>query len=238
MKRRNLLVPLAAALILTAGLSIFASASGSIGNLHTEQSNQVTIKDLDDSNTAQVLWEAGIFSSQAVISQYYDVDASGNAVETGLSEMIRASESVIRESGLNGKSIIDSVPTVRELVACVDPELSGAGEAADGYDLDKLDQLTYMMDLKYVSTGYRVIPGVQAQLKGRTVELDNGMLEVTLDGGEILRSGSMDDYVILLVDPQSDAYTFLRMKEYDSETGVYTVDFPYTGPFMVMQIMG
>ena len=153
--------------------------------------------------------------------------------------MIRASESVIRESGLNGKSIIDSVPTVRELVACIDPELTGAaGEAADGYDLDKLDQLTYMMDLKYVSTGYRVIPGVQAPLQGRTVELDNGMLEVTLDGGEILRSGSIDDYVILLVDPQSHAYTFLKMKEYDSETGVYTVDFPYTGPFMVMQIMG
>ena len=63
-KRRNLLVPLAAAMILAAGTSIFASASGSIGNLHTEQSNQVTVKDLDDSNTAQVLGEAGIFPAR------------------------------------------------------------------------------------------------------------------------------------------------------------------------------
>ena len=70
---------------------------------------------------------------------------------------------------------------------------------------------------------------------GKEILIDDGMLEVTINGGEIIRSAQLQDYVILLVNPHTKDYTFLEMKEYDSKTGVYTVVFPYNGPFMVLQ---
>ena len=97
--------------------------------------------------------------------------------------------------------------------------------------------MTYMMDLKYITIQYWVIAGAQANLHGQSVLLENGSIEVTLEGGEVIRSGNIEDYVIFLVSPQTNAYAFLKMKTYDSETGVYAVDFPFVGSFMVMQIM-
>lgn len=89
--------------------------------------------------------------------------------------------------------------------------------------------------IKYLSTGYRVETGDWQSVDGKEILIDDGMLEVTINGGEIIRSAQLQDYVILLVNPHTKDYTFLEMKEYDSKTGIYTVVFPYNGPFMVLQ---
>lgn len=215
--------------------SMVVCAKSSINDLHDQSMEKVLMESPDGTNTAEVLSELGTFSSKAVVSQYYEKDASGKLVESDLSRMILASESVLTETGFNGTSVVDEIPTVSELIAYIDPQLESVKEPE--YDLNKLDQLTYMQDLKYLSTGYRVITGAEKAVDGKEIRIDDGMLEVTLHGGEIIRSAQLEDYVILLVNPHTKDYTFLKMKEYDSETGIYTVVFPYNGPFMVLQNM-
>lgn len=237
MKKRAFFSAAAVLLLMAHICTTVAFAAPSINDLHGDSNGQTAVASLDDSNLAEVLGENGVYTSQAVASQYSETDEAGNTRETALSALVAASESAMRETGLNGKSIVDGIPTVRELVQVIDPEVEKTDGKTGEYDLNKLDQLTYMMDLKYITTQYRVITGVQAYLHGESVLLEDGSIEVTLEGGEVIRSGSIDDYVILLVNPQTNEYTFLKMKTYDSETGVYTVDFPFIGPFMVMQIM-
>ena len=237
MKKRAFFLAAAVLLLMAHICTTVAFATPSINDLHGEKSEQTVVAPLDDSKLAEVLEESGVYTSQAVASQYSETDEAGNTRETELSALIAASESAMRETGLNGKSIVDGIPTVRELVQVIDPEVEKTDGKTGEYDLNKLDQLTYMMDLKYITTQYRVVTGVHANLHGQSVLLEDGSIEVTLEGGEVIRSGNIDDYVILLVNPQTNEYTFLKMKTYDSETGVYTVDFPFIGPFMVMQIM-
>ena len=220
MKRKSILL---SAVILAFSLSVMTvSALPSLGNLHNQSA--VTLLHLDDGNTAEVLTEAGVFTSQAVAAQYMDQDSSGNAVETGLSRLIHASSSCLTETGMNGQGIIDEIPSVKALVS------DFRQEAGDEFDLSKLEQLTYFMDLKYISTGYRVIPGAETSFHGEMVPLEDGTIAVTVEGSEILRSGKLEDFVILLMNPNTEGYSLLRMQEYDPETGRYTLVLPTSGP--------
>ena len=218
----------AAALLLCLG-AVPAFAAPSIGDIQSGASQTALVRADRESPAAQALARTEIFCSQAELAQYRETDAQGNTVETKLSRMIAASQSVQEETGRNGQALVDEIPTVRELLAFLDqPE-------DKTYNLDNLEQLTYMMDLKYTLTGTRVTVG--ERLPNRTGSMRDGKITVTLDGGEVLRAGRLEDFVILLVKPDGTGYTFLTMKEYDSETGVYTVEFPYIGSFMVMQVM-
>ena len=58
-----------------------------------------------------------------------------------------------------------------------------------------------------------------------------------MKGGEILRAASIEDYVIVQVDPITKKIYFIKMKEYDEKTGNYVADFPCVGPYMITQIM-
>lgn len=235
MKMRKLAV-FAALLIILGQLVPHAAATPSIDDLHTEATDEVEIAGVDDTNTAEILAQEGVYLSQAVPSQYTIKNALGEIVETELSQMVRASESVICETGVNGQGIQEEIPSVSQLLHVLRGEEPEDGNVLD-IDPNRLDQLTYMMDLKYITTGYRVATGVQTSVSGQAVYLEDGRIRVTLRGGEVIRGGSMDDYVILLVNPHTNQPVFLRMQEYNEKTGDYTVEFPFIGPFMVTQIM-
>lgn len=205
------------------------SASPSIDNLQADSQQTVSVLDDGESPAARALTRTEIYCSQAQVEQYLEKDAQGNTVETKMSQMIAASRSVTEETGSNGRAISDEIPTVRQLV-----ELLGQPEQTE-YDLDRLEQLTYMMDLKYSLTGQRIAVG--SRVPGKAFRMRDGKITLTVDGGEVLRSGNIQDFVIFLADDRGENSCFLRMKEYDSETGVYTVELPYIGSFMVMQIM-
>lgn len=178
MKKRKIAI-FAALILMLSQLVLPASALPSIGNLHTEMPTQVTITMPEDSaNTAEVLIDEGIYCSQAVASQYAQTDESGKTVETELSRMITASESVIRETGVNGQGILEEVPSGRQLLRMLQPDAlaqtptDAPTEATTEpqepeFDLNRLDQLTYMLDLKYLTTGYRVTSCVQASVNGK-----------------------------------------------------------------------
>lgn len=205
------------------------SASPSIDNLQADSQQTVSVWDDGESPAARALTRTEIYCSQARVEQYLEKDAQGNTVETKMSQMIAASRSVTEETGSNGRAISDEIPTVRQLV-----ELLGQPEQTE-YDLDRLEQLTYMMDLKYSLTGQRIAVG--SRVPGKAFRMRDGKITLTVDGGEVLRSGNIQDFVIFLADDRGENSCFLKMKEYDSETGVYTVELPYIGSFMVMQIM-
>lgn len=205
------------------------SASPSIDNLQADSQQTVSVLDDGESPAARALTRTEIYCSQAQVEQYLEKDAQGNTVETKMSQMIAASRSVTEETGSNGRAISDEIPTVRQLV-----EFLGQPEQTE-YDLDRLEQLTYMMDLKYSLTGQRIAVG--SRLPGKAFRMRDGKITLTVDGGEVLRSGNIQDFVIFLADDRGENSCFLKMKEYDSETGVYTVELPYIGSFMVMQIM-
>lgn len=205
------------------------SASPSIDNLQADSQQTVSVLDDGESPAARALTRTEIYCSQAQVEQYLEKDAQGNTVETKMSQMIAASRSVTEETGSNGRAISDEIPTVRQLV-----ELLGQPEQTE-YDLDRLEQLTYMMDLKYSLTGQRIAVG--SRVPGKAFRMRDGKIILTVDGGEVLRSGNIQDFVIFLADDRGENSCFLKMKEYDSETGVYTVELPYIGSFMVMQIM-
>ena len=205
------------------------SASPSIDNLQADSQQTVSVLDDGESPAARALTRTEVYCSQAQVEQYLEKDAQGNTVETKMSQMIAASRSVTEETGSNGRAISDEIPTVRQLV-----ELLGQPEQTE-YDLDRLEQLTYMMDLKYSLTGQRIAVG--SRVPGKAFRMRDGKITLTVDGGEVLRSGNIQDFVIFLADDRGENSCFLKMKEYDSETGVYTVELPYIGSFMVMQIM-
>lgn len=205
------------------------SASPSIDNLQADSRQTASVLDDGESPAARALTRTEVYCSQAQVEQYLEKDAQGNTVETKMSQMIAASRSVTEETGSNGRSVPDEIPTVRELV-----ELLGQPEQTE-YDLDRLEQLTYMMDLKYSLTGQRIAVG--SRVPGKAFRMRDGKFTLTVDGGEVLRSGNIQDFVIFLADDRGENSCFLKMKEYDSETGVYTVELPYIGSFMVMQIM-
>lgn len=116
----------------------------------------------------------------------------------------------------------DSWPTVSEIVQFFDP-VSG------GEVLDDLEQLTILQDIKYTMNGNHVqntdlIDGASIQQH-----------EMHVEKYEAIRFARNQDFVILQFDLENHCVYQLTMKDYDSHTGAFTVEFPCVGPFMITQ---
>lgn len=218
-------------------MTVSVCAAPSISNLHEKQEVTVSLESTDGTNTAEVLSQVGIYTNEAISDQYKIKDENGNLIPTHMSDMIDAAADTLTKTDENGKSIVDSIPTVTEILSNISKKSIDEYEKEYGYNPDDLDQLTYMQDFKYITTDYRVIAGEKVTVKNSTKVLDNGMIRVSIKGSEILRSASIDQYVIIQVDPVTEKIYFFKMKEYDEKNGDYTADFPCVGPYMITQIM-
>lgn len=224
-------------ILAAAGIAVTVCAKSSISDLHDNQEVTVEKDSTDGTNTASLLSQAGVYTNQAISDQYKKKDANGNLIPTDLSNLIDSASSVALETGENGASIVEPIPTVTELLTHISQKTSDEYDKEYGYNPDHLDQITYMMDFKYTGTDYRVVPGERVTVKNKTEILDNGMIRAFVKGDEILRSASKEDFVIIQVDPVTQKINFFKMKEYDEETGNYIADFPCVGPYMITQIM-
>lgn len=215
------------------------SGAPSISNLYKQSGVTVSCESTDGTNTAQLLSAEEIYTNVAVSEQYMQKNADGKPEATLLSAMIDMASGTITETGENGKSIVDDIPSVREILASVSAESVDSYEKEYGYNTDKLEQLTYMQDFKYSETDYRIMQGDWFPKKdgSGSIQLDNGMIEAAIHGGEAIRSASIEDYVIVQVNPETYECYFLTMSAYDEKTGTFTVDFPCIGPYMITMIM-
>ena len=213
-------------------------AAPSISGLH-ENKKEVTIspESTDGTNTASLLSQVGIYTNEAISDQYKIKDKDGNLIPTDMSNMIDMAASTVTETDENGKSIVDEIPTVTEILSNISQNTVDEFEKEYGYNPDNLDQLTYMMDFKYISTDYRVIAGKKVTIGNKAEVLDNGMVRASINGGEILRASDKENFLIIQVDPVTKKLYFFQMKEYDEKTGYYIADFPCVGPYMITQIM-
>ena len=103
------------------------------------------------------------------------------------------------------------------------------------FDLTQMQQLTYMLDMKYITSNRRVAAGEKVGMEDYAVLLDNGMVRARIYGGEILRLDDEATISLIHINEQSEKITVLQMEEYDSQTGTYMVTFPGIGPYMVVQ---
>lgn len=217
--------------------SFSAFASPSISNLHDPKAVTISSESTDGTNTASILSTVEIYTNEAISDQYKQKDESGNLVPTDMSNLIDTAAATATETDKNGKSIVESIPTVTDILANISEKTVDEYEEEYGFNPENLAQLTYMMDFKYTSTDYRVIAGEGIMLENETKTLDDGMIQASVKGSEILRSASIDDYVIIQVDTITKKIFFFKMKEYHEETGNYVADFPCTGPYMITQVM-
>ena len=219
------------------GTGIQVTASPSISDLHGQHNMTVSPGSTDATNTAEVLSQIDIYTDLANSNEYKYRDEQGNLKDTNLSLGIELAAKSLKEKNENGKSVVESIPTVEEILQQLDPEQKTNIQEEYGYDPAVLDQLTYMMDFKYVVTRKRVLAGEVVQTKTEAVLLDNGMIEAFIEGSEVTRSADKEDYLVIQADPVSEKIYVLQMKEYDWETGDFVVDFPCVGPYMITQIM-
>lgn len=233
--RRKIAAAVCVSVMLIMCIAISAFASPSISDLH--DNNQVTVspESTDGTNTASLLSQVEIYTNEAISDQYKVKDKDGNLVSTDLSNMIDTAAGTATETDENGKSIVESIPDVTDILANISDNTADEYEEEYGFNTENLDQITYMMDFKYTSSDYRVIAGKEITDEKKT--LDNGMIQVSVKGGEILRSASIDDFVIIQVDTVTKKIFFFKMKEYDEKTGNYVADFPCVGPYMITQVM-
>lgn len=215
-------------------------ANISISDLHDSiEKKELSIlsDDTDVLNTSSILSQLDIYTNQAISDQYKVVDEKGSLLPTKMSDLIDAASVTVKEKDENGKSIVEPIPTVSEILSIIDPRPLEEYETEFGYHPDDLNQLTYMLDFKYTSTDYRVIRGDEIKIENRTEILENGMIHIRLHGGEILRCCSKDDFVIIQVEPVTEKVYLFSMTEYDEKTGDYEADFPCIGPYMITQII-
>ena len=166
--------------------------------------NDALLKELEDD---------GIYTSRALAAQY----------EEQMGCVIALAEQTFEETGANGHTIAQSIPSMEQIFAGIK---SGASDA-EAIDFSRLKQLTYMQDFKRESTGWRIVPG----------EMDAAAIELTISGFEVVKSGLKEDFVIIQVNPEENRLTCLSMKEYDPENGTFVVEFPDFGPFLIAQRM-
>ena len=217
--------------------SFSAFASPSISNLHDPKAVTISSESTDGTNTASILSTVELYTNEAISDQYKQKDERGNLVPTDMSNLIDTAAATATETDKNGKSIVESIPTVTDILANISEKTVDEYEEEYGFNPENLAQLSYMMDFKYTSTDYRVIAGEGIMLENETKTLDDGMIQASVKGSEILRSASIDDYVIIQVDTITKKIFFFKMKEYHEETGNYVADFPCTGPYMITQVM-
>lgn len=140
-------------------IAVSAFASPSISNLHDRKEIIISPESTDGTNTASFLSRVEIYTNEAISDQYKMKDENGNLVPTNISNMIDAAASTVTASDENGKSIVESIPAVTDILANISEYTAEKYEEKYGFNPEKLDQLTYMMDFKYTATDYRVIAG-------------------------------------------------------------------------------
>lgn len=182
-----------------------AFAAPSISALETPKTITISTDDAQEDERIQELAEETIITSRANVEQY----------DAGTADIIARAEKTFEETGTNGHTISDPIPTVDEIFSDI------KGQSA--YDLKALKQLTYLQDFKQETTGNRIVP------RGRF----SNAVEVTIPGDELLKSARREDFVIIQLDLETGELYFLTMKKYDSETGAFSVDFPCFGPYMI-----
>lgn len=179
------------------------SAAPSIGVLAPSQEASVS---LVTGSTQQPVPE-DTFTGDSVAAQY-----SGT-----LAQAVTLAQATQTDTGSNGHGIVESIPSVEEIVTCFAPDY-----APD--PLAGLKQLTYLQDLKYTATR---LP-VPADAWGKS-----DCIRVKLPGSELTRDASKEEFVIVLFDTKAGTVHLLEMRDYDPGTGNYTVDFPCIGPYML-----
>lgn len=239
MKRMNykVLTAAAAVALLMAGSFLQVFASPSIAGLQGESESAVAEDSADGTNAAAVLSRTDVYTDRANSEEYMTADEAGELQETPLSKAISMAASAVTGVAENGAPVVDNVPTVADIIRALkqdEAEEQGEGEA---FDLDSLDQLTYFRDFKYVVSGKKVTAGDRLVVDGQAVVLENGQIQVSISGDEVMRSGQKETFRIIQCDPVKKTYYVLEMKEYDETTGDFIVDFPCVGPYMVTQIM-
>ena len=130
---------------------------------------------------------------------------------------------------------MESIPTVEDILCKIDPDIHEVCKQEYAVDLSSFNQLTYMMDMKYLSTKNRVTGGdIPAQEDTAEVRED-GTVKVRIHGGEIMRKDDDRSIYLIHIHEKTEKITILKMEDYDAQTGNYTVVFPGIGPYMVVQ---
>lgn len=189
-----------------------ALAAPSIAALEDPKPVELPLEDLSDSLRAELEGDI-IYTSRALTDQY----------DGEMYSIIALAERTFAETASNGNAIAQSIPSVQEIFADVQPEERAEDE---GIDLSQLKQLTYMQDFKRESTGWRIVQDGEQQV-----------LALTISGSEVVKSGKIEDFVIIQLNPETGRRVFLQMKAYDPVSGTFTVEFPSFGPYMITQIM-
>ena len=218
-------------------INVQVTAAPSIGQLNSREDAEIIVADeTDGTNTSQVLADEGVYVDLADSAEYMDRDEQGNLIPTNLSKAIDRAKATDTETKENGKSIVENIPTVEEIFTELNPDIKNVCKQEYGIELEKMKQLTYMLDLKYISTGSRVAAGKEVPTEDYAVILDNGTVKARIRGGEILRRDDSETIFIMHVNEETEKITVQKMEEYDPETGTYTIVFPGIGPYMVVQI--
>lgn len=185
-----------------------ACAAPSISALETERAVTIAASEQLEAALPELAGDV-IYTSRALPEQY----------DAGTASVIELAEQTFEEMGTNGHTIAQTIPSVEEIFAGTRPvKASGAED-----DLGALSQLTYMQDFKLESTGWRIVPR----------EGLPDVIVATIDGGEVTRSARQEDFVIVQVDLTTGERYTLPMQAYDPETGVFVVEFPCVGPYMI-----
>lgn len=235
MKRKNTAVLLSVLLMLMAGINSHVTAAPSIGQLQSRAEAEIMQPENGDgTNTAEVMAREGVYVDTADSGEYMK-EEEGVLIPTKLSGVIDAARDTKTETNQNGKSIVEDIPSVKEILSVVNEDADRICKEEYQFDLGQMKQLTYMMDLKYITTNHRVTAGEEVKTEEYAVVLDDGMVKAKIYGGEIIRQDNPASIYLIHINEKSEKISILQMEEYDPQTGIYTVTFPGIGPFMVVQ---
>ena len=236
MNRKKAAAALAGVLLSGLSMNCCVTAAPSIDQLQNRAEAEIDPAQSDDgTNTAEILAREGIYVDCADSTEYMIIEEGGVLVPTKLSEVIEAAKETQTETKENGKSIVEDIPTVEEILSVVNADAGEICKEEYNFDLTQMQQLTYMLDMKYITSNRRVAAGEKVGMEDYAVFLDNGMVRARIYGGEILRLDDEATISLIHINEQSEKITVLQMEEYDSQTGTYMVTFPGIGPYMVVQ---
>lgn len=235
MKRRKTAVLVSALMLSMIGINNHIEAAPSIGQLQGRTEAEVfQPENGDGTNTAEVMAREGVFVDNADSVEYMK-EEEGVLIPTKLSNMVDAAKYTKTETNQNGKSIVEDIPSVKEIISAVNEDADRICKEEYGVDLAQMKQLTYMMDMKYVTTTHRVTAGEEVKTEDSAVVLDDGMVKAKIHGGEVIRQDHAASIYLIHINEKTEKISILKMETYDPETGVYTVTIPGIGPFMVVQ---
>ena len=234
MEKHKLVVAAGAIVAVIFPVCIYAAAS--IGSLQSGwKAEIVQTENEEKSAVEQFLEKEDIYVDQADSTEYMEEKEDGTLVPTKLSQAVDEARKTESEEQENGKNLVESIPTVEDILCKIDPDIHEVCKQEYAVDLSSFNQLTYMMDMKYLSTKNRVTGGdIPAQEDTAEVRED-GTVKVRIHGGEIMRKDDDRSIYLIHIHEKTEKITILKMEDYDAQTGNYTVVFPGIGPYMVVQ---